>query len=159
MLKSEPCRGDRQAGFFRVKASLRSNEFTSLWKSNLWKLALLVNQREQVAGFHSQEVQDLLVVAECDGGPGDAFSPVLLLLLLEDVTHEELLQLLVSKVHAQLLEAVRRSDICSVFKAAIVFLAKELWGNVLTCFCGNSQIQICQAGRWTAGRIWPDYCR
>lgn len=84
-------------------------------------MALLINQREQVAGPHSQEVQDFLIVAESDVGPGDAFPQVLRLLLLEDVTHEELLQLLVSKVNEQLLEAAWRSDICSVLKALIPF--------------------------------------
>lgn len=61
---------------------------------------------------------------ESDDGPGDAFPLVLLLFLLEDVTHEELLQLLVSKVNEQLLEAARQRDICSVLKAAIAFPAK-----------------------------------
>lgn len=72
---------------------------------NLWKLALLVNQREQVTGFERQQVQDVLVVVESDAGPGDALPPVLLLFPLEDVPHEELLQLLISKVNEQLLEA------------------------------------------------------
>lgn len=40
-----------------------------------------------------------------DGGPGDVFLLVLLLFLLEDVPHEELLQLLVGKVDEELLEA------------------------------------------------------
>lgn len=77
-------------------------------------MALLVDQREQVTGFHSQEVHDFLIVVESDGGPGHAFLLVLLLFLLEDVTHEELLQLLISKVDEQLLQAARRNDICSV---------------------------------------------
>lgn len=79
-----------------------------------WKLALLVNQSQQVTGFHSQEVHNFPVVVKFDVGPGDVFLLVLLLLLPEDVVHEELLQLLVSKVDEELLEAARRSDLCSV---------------------------------------------
>lgn len=51
-----------------------------------------------------------------DVGPGDVFPLVLLLLLSEDVVHEELLQLLVGKVDQKLLEAARGSDLCSVTK-------------------------------------------
>lgn len=79
-----------------------------------WKLALLVNQSQQVAGFHSQEVHNVPVVVISDVGPGNVLLLVLLLLLPEDVVHEELLQLLVSEVDEELLEAARRSDLCSV---------------------------------------------
>lgn len=119
MLESEPCRATDRRDCSRIKATFCSNKFTNLWKSSrssdLWKLALLINQREQVTGFHSQEVQDLLIVVESDDGPGDAFPLVLLLFLLEDVTHEELLQLLVGKVNEQLLEAARQRETSAQF--------------------------------------------
>lgn len=108
----------RRARFFQPKATFCSQISgicaEAAGAGHLWKVALLVDQTQQVAGFHSQEVQDLLIVAERDAGPGDVFPPVLLLLLLEDVTHEELLQLLVSEVDEQLLEAARPRDVCSV---------------------------------------------
>lgn len=85
-------------------------------KSNLGEVALLVDQGQQVAGPHRQEVQDFLVVPEPDAGPGDTLPLVLLLLLLEDVSHEELLQLLVSQVDEELLEAAGRTNICSAWK-------------------------------------------
>lgn len=90
-------------------------------------MALLVDQGQQVAGLHHQEVQDFLVVPEPDAGPGDTLPLVLLLLLLEDVTHEELLQLLVSQVDEQLLEAAGRMNICSAWKTEQI-RSEQLWG-------------------------------
>lgn len=75
-------------------------------KQHLGEMAFLVNQSEQVTGFPSQEVQDALVVTKRDVVPHNVFLQVLLLLKLEDVTHEELLQLLIGKVYAQLLKTV-----------------------------------------------------
>lgn len=70
-------------------------------------MALLIDQSQQVAGRPGQKVQDVLIVAEVDVAPHHTFLQVLLLLQLEDVTHEELLELLVGKVDAQLLKTVK----------------------------------------------------
>lgn len=103
--------------FSPVKATwLHWNSRKGSESTDPWKLALLVNQSQQVAGFHSQEVHDFLIVVKSDVGPDDVLPLVLLLLLPEDVVHEELLQLLVSKVDEELLEAARWSDLCSVSK-------------------------------------------
>lgn len=74
--------------------------------TNLWKVAFFIDQSQKVTGFHSQNVQDALIVTEFDAIPNNVLLQVLLLLQLEDVAHEELLQLLVGEVYAQLLEAV-----------------------------------------------------
>ena len=71
----------------------------------LGELALLVDERDDVHGFDGDHVQSVLVVGELDVLPVDVLQVVLLLLQLEDVTHEELLQVLVGEVDAQLLEA------------------------------------------------------
>lgn len=77
-------------------------------------MAFFINQSQHVTGFPSQQVQDVLVVLKFDVFPHDVLFQVLLLLQLEDVAHKELLQLLVGKINAQLLEAVQRQDdICS----------------------------------------------
>jgi len=76
--------------------------------TNLWKVAFFIDQSQKVTGFHSQNVQDALIVTEFDAIPNNVLLQVLLLLQLEDVAHEELLQLLIGKVYAQLLEAVGR---------------------------------------------------
>lgn len=77
----------------------------------LWKLALLVDERDDIHGFDGDHVQGVLVVGELDVLPVDVFQVVLLLLQLEDVTHEELLQVLVGEIDAELLEAARRKNI------------------------------------------------
>lgn len=89
-------------------------------------MAFFINQSQQVTGIPSQEVQDVPIVAKFDVIPHNALFQVLLLFQLEDVANKELLQLLVGKINAQLLEAVqRRGDICSVLSdcsAAICLL-------------------------------------
>lgn len=78
-------------------------------------MAFFINQSQQVTGFPSQEVQDVLIVTELDVIPHNVLFQVLLLLQLEDVPHEKLLQLLIGEIDAQLLKAVKRQgDICSV---------------------------------------------
>ena len=72
----------------------------------LGELALLVDERHEVERPHCDEVERLLVVDELDVLPVDRLVVVLLLLHLEDVLHEELLQVLVGEVDAKLLEAV-----------------------------------------------------
>lgn len=114
MLKSEPCEPQTDWIFFPVKTTwLQWKSRKGSESTDPWKVALLVNQSQQVAGFHRQEVHDFPVVIKSDVGPGDFFPPVLLLLLPEDVVHEELLQLLVGEVDEELLEAARRRDLCS----------------------------------------------
>ena len=72
----------------------------------LGELALLVYECHEVKRAQRDEVQRLLVVHELDVVPIDGLQVVLLLLQLEDVLHEELLQVLVGKVDAELLERV-----------------------------------------------------
>jgi hypothetical protein len=57
------------------------------------------------------EVQDAVVVAEVDLRDHNALRDAQLLLLLEDAQVEQLLQLLVAVVDAQLLEAVHGKDL------------------------------------------------
>lgn len=78
--------------------------------THLGKMAFFIDQRKQVAGFPSQELHDVLIVTEFDIVPLHALFQILLLLQLEHVAHEELLQLLVGKVNAQLLEAADRRE-------------------------------------------------
>ena len=66
----------------------------------LWELALLVDEGDDVHGFVGDHVQGILVVCELDVLPADVLQVVLLLLQLEDVSYEELLQVLVGKVDA-----------------------------------------------------------
>lgn len=79
-------------------------------------MALLVNQSQQVTGLPSQKVKDVLVVAILDVIPHNILPPVLLLLKLEDVVHEELLQLLISEIYAKLLETVKTEHCTSPSK-------------------------------------------
>lgn len=86
-------------------------------------MAFFVNQSQKVTGFRSQEVQDVLIVAKFNVIPHNVLFLVLLLLQLEDVTHKELLQLLIGKVNAQLLKAANgHGDICSVCRVVIDLL-------------------------------------
>lgn len=73
--------------------------------SDLWEGALLINKRQYVQRFGGQRVQGALVVLVVDVLPDNVFTGVLLLLQLENVLDEELLQLLVGVVDAQLFEA------------------------------------------------------
>ena len=72
----------------------------------LGELALLVNQTHEVERPNGDEVEGFLVVHELDMGPVDGLQVVLLLLELEDVLDKELLEVLVGKVDAKLLEGV-----------------------------------------------------
>lgn len=73
-------------------------------------MAFFIDQSQQVTGFHSQNVQDVLIVTKFDVIPHNVLFQVLLLLQFEDVAHKELLQLLIGKINAQLLEAVKRQN-------------------------------------------------
>lgn len=73
--------------------------------TDLRKVALLINKCQHVHLFGGQYVEGILVVLVVDVLPNNAFTGVLLLLQLENVPDEELLQLLVGKVDAQLLKA------------------------------------------------------
>lgn len=79
---------------------MRRKEATDLWEG-----ALLINKRQYVQRFDGQRVKGALVVLVVDVLPNDVFAGVLLLLQLENVPDEELLQLLVGVVDAQLFEA------------------------------------------------------
>ena len=73
--------------------------------TDLWEVALLVNERQHVHWFAGQHVQGALVVLVVDVLPNNVFTSILILLQLENVLDEELLELLVGEVDAQLLEA------------------------------------------------------
>ena len=60
------------------------------------------------AAHLGNQVQDRLVVCKVDVAPGKAFALILVLLDLEHLVHEKLLQSLVGKIDAQLLQAVGR---------------------------------------------------
>ena len=72
----------------------------------LGELALLIDEGDDVHRFVGDHVQGVLVVCELDMLPADVLQVVLLLLQLEDVADEELLQVLIGKVDAQLFKAV-----------------------------------------------------
>lgn len=76
----------------------------------LRELALLIDEGDDVHGFVGDHVQSVLVVRELDVLPADVLQVVLLLLQFEDVPHKELLQVLVGKVDAQLLETTERKN-------------------------------------------------
>ncbi len=73
-------------------------------KLYLWELALLINKGNDIHRFDGNHIQGILVVSELDVQPVDIFQVVLLLLQLENVANEELLQVLICKVDAQLLK-------------------------------------------------------
>lgn len=74
----------------------------------LGELALLIDEGDDVHGFDGDHVQSVLVIGELDVLPVDVLQVVLFLLQLKDMSHKELLQVLVSKVDAQLLETKER---------------------------------------------------
>lgn len=75
-------------------------------QAHLGELALLIDEGDDVHGLVGDHVQGILVVGELNVQPVDGLQVVLLLLQLEHVPHEELLQVLVGEVDAELLEAV-----------------------------------------------------
>lgn len=75
--------------------------------TDLGEVALLINKRQHVQRFAGQHVQGALVVFVVDVLPHNVFTGVLVLLQLEDMPDEELLQLLIGKVDAQLLKAAK----------------------------------------------------
>lgn len=134
--------------------------------ADLWEAALLINEGQQIQRFDGQHVQDLLVVLIVDACPHDVFSSVLFLLQPEHVLDEELLQLLVGKVDAELFEAVtnpeRRDELepTTVFRCHCLLATK--WNRKKkkrTCFCQNSQSQRCQASLLSAGGRQTSHAR
>ena len=80
--------------------------FTSYQEDeDLGEVALLINERQHVQRLVGQHVQGALVVFVVDVLPHNVFTGILVLLQLEDMPDEELLQLLVGKVDAQLFKA------------------------------------------------------
>lgn len=71
------------------------------------ELGFLVNQSHDVERTNSDQVQSFLVVHELNVLPVDGLIVVLFLFQFEDVLHEELLQILVRIVDAELFERVR----------------------------------------------------
>lgn len=72
---------------------------------HLWEAALLIQEGDDAHGLKGQQVQGRPVVGVVNVVPGDALRAVLLLLHGEHVLHEQLLQVLVGQVDAELLEA------------------------------------------------------
>jgi len=72
-------------------------------------VALLIDQSQYVERFNGQQVQGFLVVTESNALPYDAFFTIFILLQLKDVTHKELLQVLVGKINAQLLKTKQQA--------------------------------------------------
>lgn len=73
----------------------------------LREAALLIEEGDDAHGLEGQHVQDGLVVRVVDVVPGDVLGQVLLLLHGEHVLHEELLEVLIGEVDAELLEAAQ----------------------------------------------------
>lgn len=80
------------------------------FKFYLWELALLINKGNDIHRFHGNHIQSVLVVSEFDVLPVDILQVVLLLLNFENMANEELLQVLVCKVDAQLLKTTARMN-------------------------------------------------
>lgn len=76
---------------------------------DLWEVALLVDKSQHIQRFSGQNVQRALVVLVVDVRPEDVLTGILILFKLENMLDEELLQLLVGEVDAELLKAVRQS--------------------------------------------------
>lgn len=77
---------------------------------DLGETALLINQCQHVHRFVCQHIQGALIVLVVDVLPNNVLTGVLVLLKLEHVFDEELLQLLIGKVNAQLLKAVETNS-------------------------------------------------
>lgn len=73
--------------------------------SHLGKLALLVNERDDIHGLYGNHVQGVLVVSELNVLPVNVLKVIFFLLQLENMTDEELLQVFIGKVDTQLLKA------------------------------------------------------
>ena len=82
----------------------------ALPQAHLGELALLIDEGDDVHGFVGDHVQGILVVCELNVQPVNALQVILLLLHLEHVPHEELLQVLIGKVDAELLKAAGREQ-------------------------------------------------
>jgi len=76
----------------------------------LWELALFINEGDNIHRLECNDFQSLAVISEVNVIPGNVLRKVFLLLLLEDMVHEELLKVLIGNVNAELLEAVRGQD-------------------------------------------------
>lgn len=74
------------------------------YSTDLWKLALLVDERHDVQLLDGDEVKCILVIHELYVLPVDVLQVVLLLFQLEDVLDEKLLQILIGVVDAELLK-------------------------------------------------------
>lgn len=80
------------------------NQTFVAYEADLREVALLIDQSQYVERFNGQQVQGFLVVTETNALPWDAFFTIFILLQLKDVTHKELLQVLVGIINAQLLK-------------------------------------------------------
>lgn len=87
----------------RAGACERTVQVSNL--SHLGKLALLVNERDDIHGLNGNHVQGVLVVSELNVLPVNVLKVIFFLLQLENMTDEELLQVFIGKVDTQLLKA------------------------------------------------------
>lgn len=97
---------------------------------DLRKVALLINERQHVQRLGSQHVKGGLVVLVANACPVDAFPRVLLLLQLENVPDKELLQLLIGKIDAQLLEADEGTEISQCHKTPNKRMCQGITGGL-----------------------------
>lgn len=72
---------------------------------DLGEVALLINESQHVHGLAGQHIQGVLVVLVVNVIPNNVFTLIFLLLQPENMPDEELLQLLICEVDAELLEA------------------------------------------------------
>ena len=72
----------------------------------LGKAALFVDQRDDIHGLDGDQIEYALIVFEGNVFPIDVFVVVLLLFEFEDVMNEELLEILIGVIDAQLFETV-----------------------------------------------------
>lgn len=73
--------------------------------THTWKSRKVICGGEDVDSVSADKVQDLMVVIKREVCPSNLLPLIVFLLQLEDVFHEELLQLLVSVVYAELFKA------------------------------------------------------
>lgn len=76
----------------------------------LWELALFIYEGDDIHRLEGNDIQSLAVISEVNVVPGNVLCTVFLLLQLEDMVHEELLEVLVGNVNAELLKASEGKD-------------------------------------------------
>lgn len=120
---------------------------------DLGKVALLIDKCQHVHRFACEHIQSVLVVLVVNVLPHNLLTGILFLLKLENMPDEELLELLIGKVDAQLLKAANEREIV-VCSWKTLMLSDLLQRS--TCFSWSSQSQRCREDQWTVGhRLRP----